>query len=475
MVKVAFIQDELRTRDGIMILSAVLKKAGHKTSVFSKEGEKDLIKSVLEYDPYIIALSSSTYEHKIMIKIANQIKAADKSKFIIMGGPHPTFFPEVIYEKSIDAICIGEGEEAMVEVANKIKSDISRIKNIWIKNKGKIIKNPIRDLIDIDKIPFSDREIYYKRYPSLKSEETKIFMVARGCPYSCSYCFNHVLKKMYQGKGIFMRYRNPRLVIREIKDVKKKYGLKWIQFNDDTFNINKEWVNNFLKMYRKEINIPFIVNIRVDNVTEDEIKMFKEAGVDRINFGVEHGNEQFRKKYLNRQMSNAQIIKVGRLCNKYSIRLFTANMVGFPNETIQLALETIKLNRQFKTEWASCSVLQPYPKTEICDFCKQAGFLKKDYNINDLNAPNTWNADIKVTDSVLKQKNMKALVNLHCFFNVLVNHYWLLPIIYPLLYFKPNQLYEMIWQWPYFKRKLSYANSKTEKKMLYKKYLGWKT
>ena len=171
-------------------------------------------------------------------------------------------------------------------------------------------------------------------------------------------------------------------------------------------------------------------------------------------------------------MTNEQIMNAGKLFRKHNIRTLTANMVGFPHETIPLALETVKLNRAFKPEWASCHVLQPYPKTEICNYAQDLGFLSKDYTIENLFAPNTWNADLKVAGSVLKQKNINRLVNLHCFFDVLVKHYWLLPVIYPLLYLPPNKFFEFIWQLPYFKMKMKFAMTAQEKRALQKKFFS---
>jgi hypothetical protein len=171
-------------------------------------------------------------------------------------------------------------------------------------------------------------------------------------------------------------------------------------------------------------------------------------------------------------MTNEQLITVGKLFRKYQIRTLTANMVGFPHESIKLALETVKINRAFMPEWASCHVLQPYPKTKICEYAQEHGFLSKDYTIEDLHAPNTWNADLKVTGSVINQSNINRLINLHCFFDLLVKHYWLFPFIYPLLYLPPNRLFESIWQLPYFKMKMKFAKTKEEKRAIRKKYFS---
>ena len=159
-------------------------------------------------------------------------------------------------------------------------------KNFYVKYNGKIYKNPIRPLIEnLDKLPWPDRSIYYDKYPVLLDNPTKTFMVGRGCPYRCSYCFNHKMMSLYKNKGAWVRLRSVDNIIGEMKDIKDKYGFKWIQINDDTFNTKREWIDDFLVKYRKTIAVPFICNLRAEKVDETLINELKISGCDRINMG----------------------------------------------------------------------------------------------------------------------------------------------------------------------------------------------
>lgn len=288
-------------------------------------------------------------------------------------------------------------------------------------------------------------------------------MAGRGCPYPCSYCFNKKVIDMYKGKGSYVRYKRPDKLINEILEVKSKYPMKWVQFNDDTFALSKIWLEEFLTMYKEKIGLPFLCNLRPNLVDEELIIRLKDAGVDRVDFGVECGNEEFRKTILNRHVSNAQILRAGYLLNKYKIRFHTANMVGCPGETMNLAFETIRINQKMKPELASCSVLQPFPGTQIYDYAMENNLLKENITIDDFGAQKTWTSGDKRVHSLIIQENINKLVNLNCFFDLLVQHPKLEPIVKVLIKLPPNRFYQFLSQWGFFKVYFKYARNSKER------------
>ncbi|GAG25793.1 unnamed protein product, partial [marine sediment metagenome] len=171
---------------GMMYLSAMLKKHGHSTDMINTDLE-DIDKKMKDYKPDILNYSVMTGEHKYLIKLNKKLKK--RYKFTsIFGGPHTTFFPEVIKNEGVDIIGIGECEYAIAELADALekRKPIDKIKNLWIKKKGKIIKNPIRPLEkNLDKFPHPDREIMYKGDKTLLEFGEKRFIAGRGCPYNC--------------------------------------------------------------------------------------------------------------------------------------------------------------------------------------------------------------------------------------------------------------------------------------------------
>ncbi len=446
--RIAFIQEEMITQQGIMALSAVLKENGFLTEVFVIQGEKDsIVDSILNYIPDIVACSVMTPGFGIAMEIVNKLKAINQKLFVIIGGPHPTFYNDIIYkEDNIDAICLGEGEHALLELCLSLQKGAvnTKIKNLWIKQNGNIVKNNLGDLVvDLDSLPIPDYDLYFRKYPVLAEREIK-FIMGRGCPFNCSYCFNKDMKKLYGGDWV--RFKSNKKMIKDIKEISSEYPARWISFHDDTFNVGKKRLKAFLELYKKEIGKPFLCRIRIDLTDEEQIELLKQAGVDKIVVGIEHGDEVFRKKMLNRDMSNKQIVKFGKWVRSRNIRLQTNNIIGFPEETIDLAFSTVEINQKIKPELASAFLLNPYPGTDIYKYALETGNLIDDFNIDKLTGHYCWSESVREIKSSIKNKNINQLINLRCFFMLLVQYPWLKPIVKILILFPNNRIYEFIWQ-----------------------------
>jgi len=402
-MKVAFIQRSMWEIMGIMFISAVLKEAGHKCEVFI--GGKNIVRNLKRFSPDIIGISVVTDSYLWSLDVAKKIKE-NLDVPIVFGGPHPTFYPQVIKEDCIDMVCRGEGEYAMLELVNKLENgeDITKIKNFWIKQNDRIFKNDVRPFIkNLDDLPFPDREIYYKKYKFLRDYPIKTFLISRGCPYNCSFCCNYGLKKLYKNKGKFVRIRSVDNVIEEIKQVKEQYKIGWIQFVDDIFILNHSWLKEFFKKYPKEVGVPYACTIRADLLNAEIVKGLKKSGCIRVSFGIESGNDYLRNTVLNKDLTKTQIIKAAALLKKYKIKMSVYNMVGIPGETIENAFETLRLNRKIKADWPWCSILQPYPGTKI------ANYFRKENSLIDIEKINS-------NRSLLNQKNVHEFVNLQKLF-----------------------------------------------------------
>ncbi len=437
-MRIAFLQNLWHEYFGVVYIASLLKKHGHSCEVFIDGGEKNLIESVIKYKPDIIGFPCTTGSHQWALKTNKKLKK--KINFVsIFGGPHPTFFPEIIKNPSVDIISIGESEYSFLELVESLdqKKDISNIKNLWVKKDGKIYRNELRHLIqNLDDLPFPDREIYYK-YPFLANNDTKTFISGRGCPYQCTFCFNHVNMKMYLGKGKYVRKRGVDNVIDEILDVKKKYGLKTLFFADDTFLIDKKWLKEFSIKYHKEVGLPFFCGARADQIDENVVKMLKYAGCYMATIGIESGNEYIRNSVYNKGVKNEQIIKAGRLFKKYSIKTRSTNIFCAPDETISRVWETVKINIEAKINCPFSSLFQPYPGTKITEYAYEKGYLDPNFDYNKLSA-------LYFKNSVLKIKGKREMCNLHRFFYFAVKLPWAQPLIKILIKFPTTFIYDWI-------------------------------
>lgn len=212
-----------------------------------------------------------------------------------------------------DAICMGEGEDALFEYIQSLRSDRNRydMKNLCFIKEGSIVLNPLRDRIeDLDSLPYPDWELFYG--PPNNDVSYAEFLASRGCPFSCAYCAEERLRNLYQKRKI--RFKSPEHLIEEICAFRERYpNLSFIFFQDDNLNLYKDWLTRFCDLYKKRIDIPFGCNLHYNLIDEETVATLKTAGCFRIHVGVETGNENLRKNILNKNISNATIIKSSSL------------------------------------------------------------------------------------------------------------------------------------------------------------------
>ncbi len=271
---------------GPMIISAILKKAG--CSVEFVESDFRLINKRLQNNnDCILAYPTPTVFYNEFLNLNRRIKSQFPNVFSIFGGPHPTFFPEMIEEEGVDGVCIGEGEYAMLELVRNLSEgeSITNIQNLWIKKDGHIYKNHLRPLIqDLDSLPFPDRS-YSKHILSFKIGRASV-ITARGCPYKCSYCFNHAYNRLYNNPSGKVRRRSVDNVIEELKQLKSNFNIKVFIFQDDTFILDRQWLEEFSRTYKKEVGLPFWCMVHPLLIDQDNARLLSFAGCIMVSMGI---------------------------------------------------------------------------------------------------------------------------------------------------------------------------------------------
>ncbi len=372
------INGQRQVQMGLASISAVLKEKGHKVELFDTtfimkepfEKIADKLKShMAEFKPEVLLIGCRSLEHDFMNKL---IKATNKDRLpVIVGGQHPTVAPEeVIKSEFVDYICVSEGEEAISDLIEAIetKSDSTKIQNIWAKKDGKIFRNPIRPLMkDLDKLPFPDCDLFDARHIS----EIGTFETSRGCPYSCTYCINDYMQHLYGGVGGYHREKSVARAVEEIAYFTKKYNYKWIFLIDETFTIKADRVKEFCKIYKEKVGIPFGCMTRPEVISEEKLIWLKDAGCNIIRMGIESGNEEYRKKILDRHMKQEHIVNAFLLAKKVGIPSYSFNMVGLPNETRKDVFSTIEINRKGKVGEAQITLFYPFQGTRLRDYAEE--------------------------------------------------------------------------------------------------------
>src|SRR4030067_1375002 len=268
MAKLLFLQNLESELLGPMYISSMVKSHGHECRLALGKHLGDFAGVIEEYCPDMVGFSIMSGSHVWAVEIAGEIK--EKYGILnVFGGPHPTVFPEFIEEPNVDILVRGEGEDAMLDILNCIEAkrclEKENISNTSIKTKdGIILNNPLRNLRnDLDGYPFPDRYLYDDLEGRI-DRTVRSVITSRGCPYNCTFCFNDSARKMYDGKGRYVRIRSIDKVIEECLELKRKANDKTIFFMDDVFGLNKKWLYEFLPVFKREIGLGFVCLVRAD-------------------------------------------------------------------------------------------------------------------------------------------------------------------------------------------------------------------
>jgi radical SAM superfamily enzyme YgiQ (UPF0313 family) len=364
---------------GIGYISAFLKHSGFDSKIFSVQNEdmvNELLEDIYENQPDVIGFSVTTPQFGYLKLIVEKIRTFSNS-FIVCGGPHPTFAArQVLDVAGVNCVVRAEGEYAMRELVTALEKnqDYHSIRNCCFKSADRYIENPIRPLIeDLDELPFPDKDNIEATDNTFGPNGVR-FIFSRGCPFECTYCSNKAISQIYPNGQKYTRFRSVKKSIEEIALAVKRRPIDFITFDDDLFSLNKKWFTDFLIEYKSRFKIPFRCNLRVGTINEEMIRLLKDAGARYVGIGLEHGNEQFRKSVLKRNMTNKQIIETFRLLDKYKISHIDFILVGLPHENRKLFLDTVRLCRKVKAV-GSASIFYPYQNTELGEECLKNNWM----------------------------------------------------------------------------------------------------
>jgi radical SAM superfamily enzyme YgiQ (UPF0313 family) len=373
-----------------------------------REGEalyRDFLETVMEYKPSLVGLSSTEVTHNLGITLLKLV--ADRGIVTMVGGVHTTFNPdEVLSEKCVDIICIGEGELAIAELCKRMAdgNDYLDIPNIWVKANGRVYRNRYGELEDLTKLPLPDFEVFDSKriYRQMAGSFYRMLPIefSRGCIYNCAYCSAPAYATLFGGIGKWYRIKDLDQIFREIELGIEKFQVEYFYIVSETFLAMPGNVfDEFVKRYQK-IRIPFWFNTRPETINKEVVGKLEEANCHRMSIGIECGNEKYRRDMLKRNVSNEKIIDVCKIVEKSTVKFSVNNIIGFPDETREMILDTIKVNRAFVADSHSCSIFQPFGGTPLRQYCVDKQYIDREFRVSDfyepsLNMPSITKEEIK--------------------------------------------------------------------------------
>ena len=437
----------------IELLSALAKREGHETAlaILAQDNVEEVIREVR---PDVVAFSALTGEHRYYLKAAEAVKRVSSTIPTVIGGPHCTFFPEIIEDPNIDFVGSGECDNAWPALLKALDSgqNPDRIKNIFTKSNwygqfrladfnGRRAHFGNRTTA-LDELPFLDRELVYAR-THLATFPMRSFMSSRGCPFECTYCFEPQFNKLSR-------------LCAELKEAKDRYPTQFIKFYDDMFFVKKapdDWLMEFAEVYPREVGLPFFCLTRCNVLTEEVLRLLLRAGLHSLTMSIETGNDYVRSNIIKRHMTREEIMHAFGLCNKYGVVTFANTILGIPVRSeimaehrmsaIDYDIESLDLNIAAGATYSEFGTAYPYPGCELAEYTEKNGwFSREDFD----NLHISYGAESPLNCFSPKEKMMQnnlALLGTVCVAfpwlrNITVNYLIKLPLAR--LYFIPYYL-----------------------------------
>lgn len=428
---------------GLMYIAGFLEKeTSHKVEILDAPVEnishEHLKEEIKKRKPNVIGITAMTFTLIDVIKVAKNAKSINPNIKIVLGGPHVVIYPkETIDIPEIDFLVLGEGEQVIKQLLENINNPkkLKEVKGLVFKDGGEIVNTGMADPVkDINNLPFPARHLTpFKKYFSVVSPNKPVttMFTSRGCPYNCLFCDRPAFGKSF-------RPRSAKNVVDEFEQC-QKMGIKEIFIYDDTFAVDKNRVLEICaEIKKRKIVIAWDIRTRVNTVDEEIITALKDAGCQRIHFGVEAGTQRILN-VLRKGITLEMAEKAFRMARKAGIQTLGYFMIGSPTETKEDILETVKFMKKLNPDYAQTAITTPFPGTDLYKMAIKEKVLSGDVwqkfaqNTSTEFIPPVW--DKEISKEELKRLLKKA---------------------YKAFYFRPNFIIKKISQlnsWDEFKNK----------------------
>ncbi len=359
---------------GLGYLASVLESNGHEVRIIDSlamdYGLADVKRAIQKFDPGLVGITATTPAIYDAYGIARTVKEENPDCRTILGGPHATFMARETLEEcpQVEVVVKGEGEQTVVELASGKK--LRTMRGIAFRKNDKVEENEKREFVkNLDEIPFPAYHLLPMEKYKMRDIKFATMVTSRGCPFRCVFCSSSKLC------GKIWRGRSPENVLEEIKLLREKYGVREIEFLDDTFTLNKERTKALCALIRKEkVDITWSCSSRVDTINEELATELKEAGCHSVYLGIESGSQR-SLNFLKKGINLKQAKKALKILKNLKLNTVSTFIIGIPGETVKAIDKTINFAKKLNPTLAQFTILTPYPGTEIYEFARRNNLL----------------------------------------------------------------------------------------------------
>lgn len=332
---------------------------------------------IASYRPGLVIINTATPSINGDLEVARVAREVWPEVKTLAMGIHPSALGDDCFDlqQELDMVARGEPEYTIRDAAVAIREGtrLETVAGLSFRDKDrKVVHNRRRGFIDnLDSLPFPawdlvDTGLY--RMP-FSGERFVLIATARGCPYACTFCAN----KAYYGSRL--RRRSPQRVVDEVEWVSRKHGIKEFLFWSESFTNDQEYAIEVAEeITRRNLNVSWVCNSRVDTVSPLLLKAIKEAGCWMIGYGIESGNQQVLDSVRKGTMLTDAIMAV-RMAHDVGLEVTGHCILGFPGETVQTMQETIEFAKFLRLDYAQFYCAVAFPGSVLYRQARENGWL----------------------------------------------------------------------------------------------------
>ncbi len=355
---------------GLGYLAASLLTAGFSVEIMdgSYSTRRDVIQRIRDIKPTIAGFYCMMTMEEAALSLGREIKS--DCGLLIAGGPYPSADPAK-FLGTFDMVAIGEGERTVVELAEAVikgQGDPLRVSGLAYRRGNTVKKTKSRARIaDLDTIPFPARDLFdnegYKKYWQREYGYTVTsMMTTRGCPYSCGFCSKPVF-------GSVVKARSAENVVDELEDIARRgYDRVWI--GDDCFTYDdKRTIAICRGIIDRGLDVRWECLSRVDGVRSEVLDAMREAGCERLFFGLESGDDKILTA-MNKSATFAEGKAAIELAGRHGLKTGAFFILGYPGETNETLTRTVNESSKLPLDYLSYTVPYPLPGTDLYEKVK---------------------------------------------------------------------------------------------------------
>lgn len=337
--------------------------------------------------PRLIAVSAMWPTWPPLVPHLRAMRGVLPDAVVVVGGYQGIVDPDAtLAEPAVDFVCVGDGEAPLVDLIRRLRTpgDRTPVAGLWEKRGESVLRSAPFLVRNLAALPFPDYSLFERdgSLAYLKPNAVEAMHLVsvpvvsgRGCPYRCAYCSNTTLLDLHGGKGGLLRKHEPEQLVAEMVRLRDRYRVDFFQFWDEEFLYDAGYARKILDLYRRDVDRPFSLFARPETMTDALCALAAESGCHSMWFGVESGSEAYRRRFLERRMSNERILAAAETARRYGVKRMIFAMVGLPYETADDVRATLALCRTIGAELTIVSQFLPFPGTPLYALCRDGGLL----------------------------------------------------------------------------------------------------